>query len=1627
MKKISLGIILFLVALILVLPVNAVYVACTNGSAATIAVNWTFTGAPGTLALVSNVGTTSNALLDFTIPEGQPGALGGDSTQFLFINGSRAMTGNLNLNTKQITNLVSGTTGTSAVNKSYVDSVSGGSPPDLTPFIFINGTRAYTGSQSMGGFQITNLVTGTLGTNAANKSYVDSAVSGIGTPDLTPFLFINGTRAMSGNLNMSNSQILKLVTGSTGDSAVNKTYVDSGLPYVLTTNATLVLTGNNTYILTGGSRAFTADQSMGGFSLTNVNTGLNAGNAVNKSYVDSGLPYVLNTNTSLLLTTNASVATTTYVASVNTSMKNYVDSRAAPDLTPFVFINGTRAFTGDISHGGFKITSLVTGLTGDSAVNKTYVDAGLPYVLASNSSLILSGNTSFVAATNSSLLLNTNTSVATTTIVSSTNTSMKNYVDNAIAGVQQGDTSQFLFINGTRAMTGNLQLGNQQITGLVTGSAGTTAVNRSYVDSGLPYVLASNSSLILAGNTSYVSSTNSSLALVTNASIASTSYVGSVNTSMKNYVDSAISGVGSPDLSPFLFINGTRAMTGDLNMGSKQISGVITGATGGYAVNRSYVDSGLPYVLATNSSLLLNTNASVATTTYVGSVNTSMKSYVDTAISGVSAPDLTPFLFINGTRSMTGNLSMNSKYINGVITGNLGTDAVNRSYVDAGGLPYVAASNASLLLTTNNSIATTTYVSTAINAVDHSAYLFLNGTRTMTGNLTMGGKSITGVVTGVGADAVNKSYVDAAIAAVGGSPPDLTPFLFTNGTRAMSGNLQMGNQQITGLVTGSGTSAVNRTYVDSGLPYVLASNSSLILAGNTSFVASTNSSLLLNTNTSVATTTLVSSTNTSMKNYVDIAVSGVGSPDLTPFLFINGTRAMTGNLSMNSKYINGVITGNVGTDAVNRSYVDSGGLPYVATSNTSLLLTTNTSVATTTFVNTAINAVDHSMYLFLNGTRVMSGNLQMGNQQITGLVTGSAGTTAVNRSYVDSGLPYVLASNSSLILAGNTSFVAANNASLLLTTNTSVATTTLVGNTNTSMKNYVDIAVSDVGSPDLTPFLFINGTRAMTGNLSMNSKYINNVVTGSLGTDAVNRSYIDVGLPYVASNNASLLLTTNASVATTTYVSSVNTSMKNYVDAAVGGVGSPDLTPFLFINGTRAMTGNLSMGSKWVNNVVTGALGTDAVNRSYVDAGLPYVTASNTSIITAGNTSFVAATNSSLVLVGNTSYILANGGRAFTADQSHGNFKITNLVTGTTGDTATNKTYVDTAVSGVGTPDLTPFLFINGTRAMTGNLSAGSFYINSLVSGAPGSSAVNKSYVDLTNSTLKTYVDSGLPYVASSNQSIILSGNASFVATTNSSLVLLGNTSYILTNGQRAMAANLSMGSYYINSLITGAAGTTAVNRSYVDSGLPYVASSNTSIITAGNTSFVASTNSSLLLTTNTSVIDNPVTSYITLMAGSAMIPTTNPVGMDQIETSTNKNNYIFVNFTDGGSENAQWVVDMPYDWNSTDATNGKLTFNFLWTASAGSGTVNFTMSGRLFPDDAPIDTALAQIGTATDTLLTAGDMHVSPDTTAAVVPSAGTGGKTIIFKVTRDSTTDTLNSNAKLLGVRVKYIRTLA
>ena len=110
-------------------------------------------------------------------------------------------------------------------------------------------------------------------------------------------------------------------------------------------------------------------------------------------------------------------------------------------------------------------------------------------------------------------------------------------------------------------------------------------------------------------------------------------------------------------------------------------------------------------------------------------------------------------------------------------------------------------------------------------------------------------------------------------------------------------------------------------------------------------------------------------------------------------------------------------------------------------------------------------------------------------------------------------------------------------------------------------KNYVDGEISKILGTDSSPFLKIDGSRAMTGNLDM-------------GDDSIQK----VGDP----------------------VNSDDVATKNYVDAEIGYIS----TPFLKLDGTRAMTGVLNMNDQKISNLKMAEFNTDAANKQYIDEKL---------------------------------------------------------------------------------------------------------------------------------------------------------------------------------------------------------------------------------------------------------------------------------------------------------------------------------------------------------------------------------------------------------------------------------------
>ena len=120
--------------------------------------------------------------------------------------------------------------GYSAVNKNYVDGEiakipqSGGNV-DTSSFVKLDGSRAMTGNLDMGDHSIQKVGEPINSDDVATKNYVNAEIGHISTP----FLKLDGTRVMTGILNMNTHKISNVVNPEFDTDVVNKQYLENKL------------------------------------------------------------------------------------------------------------------------------------------------------------------------------------------------------------------------------------------------------------------------------------------------------------------------------------------------------------------------------------------------------------------------------------------------------------------------------------------------------------------------------------------------------------------------------------------------------------------------------------------------------------------------------------------------------------------------------------------------------------------------------------------------------------------------------------------------------------------------------------------------------------------------------------------------------------------------------------------------------------------------------------------------------------------------------------------------------------------------------------------------------------------------------------------------------------------------------------------------------------------------------------------------------------------------------------------------------------------------------------------------------------------------------------------------------
>ena len=216
--------------------------------------------------------------------------------------------GNYDMVGKELSNVGAPTSDTDSATKKYVDTHSGGGKTSLI--------TVDSNIDMKSQYSITKLKTPSDDSNAANKKYVDDS-----KVDGSIFLKLDGTRSMTGNLNMNNKRIFNIPTPNGNNQPTPLAYTDLA------------------YLKVDGSNSMTNNLNMNNKKIINLITPTNVADASTKKYVD--------------------------------------DSISNQDFTSFFKKDGSISMTSDLNVGGHKIINLEDPTSESDAANKKYVDSHL--------------------------------------------------------------------------------------------------------------------------------------------------------------------------------------------------------------------------------------------------------------------------------------------------------------------------------------------------------------------------------------------------------------------------------------------------------------------------------------------------------------------------------------------------------------------------------------------------------------------------------------------------------------------------------------------------------------------------------------------------------------------------------------------------------------------------------------------------------------------------------------------------------------------------------------------------------------------------------------------------------------------------------------------------------------------------------------------------------------------------------------------------------------------------------------------------------------------------------------------------------------------------------------------------
>lgn len=222
----------------------------------------------------------------------------------------------------------------------------------------------------------------------------------------------------------------------------------------------------------------------------------------------------------------------------------------------------------------------------------------------------------------------------------------------------------------------------------------------------------------------------------------------------------------------------------------------------------------------------------------------------------------------------------------------------------------------------------------------------------------------------------------------------------------------------------------------------------------------------------------------------------------------------------------------------------------------------------------------------------------------------------------------------------------------------------------------------------------------------------------------------------------------------------------------------------------------------------------------------------------------------------------------------------------------------------------------------------------------------------------------------------------------------------------------------------TGSTLTIADGKTLTASNSLTLAGTDGKTLTVSNSITLAGTDSTTMtFPSSSSTIKAAGKETVYIPAAAMTARTTNGAATGTTELATNDVMLASLDFDQTTEEGAGFFILMPKSWNESTVT-----FRPVWTAASGSGGVVWGLAAYAFSDDDALDTAVSGQQTSTDTLITANDCHLGPESSAITIGGAPAEMDLVYFEITREvaNGSDTLSADAKLLGIHV-YITTNA